>query len=475
MKIQNRSGADERLVLTGMIVDKHVLGRVTSRWKDDGLFASRWANIVGTWCVKYFRKHADAPNRKIEVLFNSWSDTADKETVSLVEKFLSQLAGQYVRQKKELNADFTLDLAAKLFNRVALNNLRDAIDGDLEIGKLDKAVGRVGKFQKIEVGSDAAVNILHDRLSVKLAMDDSQSEPMILYPGALGDFFGESLARENFVAVMGPEKRGKSWVLLDMAWRGMLQRRKVAYFEAGDLTKRQLLRRFYTRAVGRPLKPKSFKYPTELKIVEERHDGEEDDNSDFKVKHATKNYTSAVTERDIKQALKKIRTERVKSETDYLKLSVHPNSSITVGGIRSILSDWSSFEDWNPDVVIVDYADILAAPSGFNGESRDAINENWKALRRMSQELHCLVLVGTQANAASYTANTLGMQNFSEDKRKFSHVTGMLGLNQTDDEKLEGVQRWNWLVLREDEFHVSASVHVAQCLAIANPAVRSAS
>ena len=57
-------------------------------------------------------------------------------------------------------------------------------------------------------------------------------------------------------------------------------------------------------------------------------------------------------------------------------------------------------------------------------------NEIWKNLRALSQSRNCLVLTATQADAKSYEKNVLTMSNYSEDKRKFAHVTAMYGLNQ---------------------------------------------
>ena len=120
-------------------------------------------------------------------------------------------------------------------------------------------------------------------------------------------------------------------------------------------------------------------------------------------------------------------------------------------------------------MIVIDYADILAMNDAK--DERGQINETWKALRTLSQVFHCLVVTATQADAKSYDTDTMSMANFSEDKRKFAHVTGMFGINQTPPEKNKQLYRLNWLVLRESEFDVNKTVHVASCLKIANPAV----
>jgi hypothetical protein len=74
----------------------------------------------------------------------------------------------------------------------------------------------------------------------------------------------------------------------------------------------------------------------------------------------------------------------------------------------------------------------------------------------------------------SYKEDLIGREHFSEDKRKMAHVTGMVGINQTRREKERGVYRLNWVVLREGEFIEEHCVHVAGCLGLANPAMKSA-
>jgi hypothetical protein len=63
--------------------------------------------------------------------------------------------------------------------------------------------------------------------------------------------------------------------------------------------------------------------------------------------------------------------------------------------------------------------------------------------------------------------------NFSEDKRKFAHVTGFFGLNATVEEKKLGITRLNWLVLREEDFIETQCCYTAGCLAIASPFIKS--
>jgi hypothetical protein len=172
-----------------------------------------------------------------------------------------------------------------------------------------------------------------------------------------------------------------------------------------------------------------------------------------------------------KLGCEEILRSKVKSKQPMLRLSTHPNDTINVQGIRAILRNWER-QGWEPDVVICDYADVLAAPTGVT-EPREQINKTWKQLRALSQSLHCLVVTATQADASSYDKPTLTRKNFSDDKRKLSHVTGMVGINSTHDERLSGIRRLNWIVIRDSDLLEGTMVHVAGCVAFCHPTMKS--
>jgi hypothetical protein len=96
-------------------------------------------------------------------------------------------------------------------------------------------------------------------------------------------------------------------------------------------------------------------------------------------------------------------------------------------------------------------------------------------LRAISQERHSLVVTATQADARSYAQNTLNLSNFSEDKRKYAHVTAMYGLNQDPKgrEKMLGIMRINELVVREGIFNANNDVIILQDLRSGRPFLES--
>lgn len=469
MKIERVEGNQERQILTTMIVDDVALGRIAAKWEERDMFRSTWANVVGDWCVKYHNRYGKAPAKAIQGLFETWAQASkDKDSVALVDKFLVGLSGEYESLAKDSNSDYIVDVAAKHFTANKMRKAIEQIQYDLDDGKIDQATERWDGFNAVEMGTGAAVDVFNDMEAVARAFEEAD-EDLIVYPGALGHFFKGQLGHDAFVTILAPEKRGKSFWLMDAGWRAALSRQRVAWFSAGDMSERQMMRRIASRAARHPTKAKEWpclvKVPTAIRRVE----------GVVQIKTEERKFDRPLDWRETWKKLQEIANDRIKSTKPYFKLASYPNGTLSVKEIEATLERWERQEDWVAKVVIVDYMDILNENASLPGVSdkRHKINATWMDMRALSQRRHCLVLSATQSDTEGGTIGTLRRGNFSEDKRKLAHVTGMVGVNQTEVEKTLGVYRLNWVVLREGEYSESATVAVAGSLPLGNPAVKS--
>jgi len=457
MRVERRDGSDERLVLTGMLVSRRVIGGVEARW-EPGLLPSRVGSVVATWAVEHYRKYGAPAGRQIEGYFDRWQETADPETARAVSQFLGGLSDEYERLKKTTSPEYVLDAAARLFNRHKVAALRDGLESDLEVGDVEKAIERTEGFRKLELGTGSGITPGEDREAVRAALEEEASVSLVDYEDAAEAFFAGVLVRGAFIAFLAKEKGGKSFVQLDLAYRAARGGRNVAYFEVGDNTQHQVMRRLLARCSGRPVADDvRYYWPLEIEPPADKK-------GFAKVDSERRETHGRLTPAEGAAALERKLGNR-------FRLSCHPNSTVNVRGVEAILAEWER-DGWVPDVIVVDYADILA-PQDPRAERRDQINDTWKALRAMSQSRHALVVTATQANAKSYDTVLLRRSNFSEDKRKFAHVTGFMGINQTDVERKNGVFRFNWLFLRDLEFSEERCLHTAGCLAAACPVILS--
>lgn len=455
LNVQKRDPSSERQVLIGMASYKVVLGPIASRWTEAGLFASKWANLIGGWCVEHHKKFNCAPKRAIEHYYRDWAETGDRETADMVESLLVGLSDEAQRLERNMMPDHLLDIAAQLFERVQIKRLIEQADAYLEMGQVDKARNAIGRSRKIEIGLGAGINVLTDDAAFEAALEHVP-ESLIKYPDALGNFFADALYRGGFVAFMGRQKIGKSFLLQDLAWQAVEQGRNVAYFECGDSSEPEILQRLAARICCRPIKAERYSVPTWM---------ETSGNRDLPQMRSAQRETHKNLSVEEERQARRTWADRV--GPNRFKLSCHPADSLTVPHVETILEAWGR-DDWHPDVVVLDYADIMAAADA-KFEKRDQVNQTWIRLRALSQRNRCLVLTATQIKAEGFDAWLLGREHFSEDNRKYNHVTGMVGINQTDKEKENGIYRLNWILGRQLKFAEKKCVWTAGCLATGEP------
>ena len=454
MKTKSYEGSETRKILSAMVTNSTVCARVASQWKSEGLFNSKWADLVGGWCVKHFNKYGEPPNGQLKVIFDKWADSSksDESTVRMVSNFLEETSDEFDREKAQESTEFLLDRAGELFNKQRMQKAIEDAEYELGLSNTSKARDFLANgIEKVELGEGALIKPGEDYEIWREAFDKEETEQLIRYPGKANDFIGSVMVRDSLVSFMGPDKSGKSMYLLDAACRATRNKRRVAYFEAGDMSQNQVMMRLGQRVCRMP------KYQGRVNIPTEFENG--------KIAWQSKSFEEGITPQ---RAFKEFK--RFSKNKDLFRLSCYPNSTIDVTMINSIVSGWAR-EGWVADVVVVDYADILAPPP-MARDPLDQIDTTWKMLRRTSQELHCLVLTATQASATAYTAKgLLGKRHFSGRKTKLAHVNGMIGINVSEYDKKKGISKLNWIVKRDGFYMENQYVTMVGSLEICNPCI----
>lgn len=473
--IESCDGSIERKILLGLILNKAILSRVSSKWNGN-LFRSFVANVIGSLCVDFYKRYGNAPEKAIDALYEEWRNSErNQERAELVGDLLQQLSSEYYHFSEELNSDLIIDLAGKYFQEVGQEKLKEEIESLISAKNFDKVEQVIASYRKIELGIGSGIDLFTDFEEIKSTFAETTSDVLVQYPGALGEFFGFDLSRDSLVAFTGTAKSGKSFWIQDIAWRGMLNRKKVAYFEAGDLSKKQVIMRFMVRASARPYRSTNLKQPywpcdvtipEEMEVVKGEKSGKK---RGYVTKSKVKTFIKPLDFEKAKQACEKVMMNNVKSKNSYFKLSVHPTATLSLDMIRTSLENYA-VDNWYPDIIVVDYPDIMAK-SKYSKDDRESINTIWENLRRLSQEYHCLIVIATQSDADGYKQETLDKGNFSGDRRKNDHVTAMYGINSSDEERSRGIIRLNVMARREGVYNSKKCIHVAQCIPIGNPAV----
>src|SRR5581483_5075437 len=367
----------------------------------------------------------------------------------------------------ELNEDYVVDMAARFFNKIRLEKTADDIQTAIERNDIDEAQLAFSSYEPVAFGSNGFVHPFSKAQASKTMRYLLEGERSIVkFSGALDEFLSPFFEREGFISFAGPEKRGKSFWLTEVVWRAIRQRRRVMYYSFGDMSENQVQARLYCRATERALFAADIQYPLAIRKLKSK---DEANRSNVQVRHETR-HVKGLSMSSIKRAAYKLNAVTA-SRQPKLKLRCAGGYVVSASEIEREVQEFSK-DGWPPDLVVIDYADLLKAESQtLKQDVRHQINASWVILRRISLDYKCLVVTATQAAASSYDAWTIRKKDFSEDKRKNAHVTGMLGINQTSDEKEKGVYRLNWVFLRNGKWSDSKVVWTAGDLNTARPCI----
>lgn len=517
----------ERKIIIGMIVSKEFLQNIRPYFSTKYL-QSATAKRIARWCMEYYDKQNDAPGRNIETIFyvKVKEDKLPEEIAEEIEMDILPDLSEEFEQQESFNVGYHFEQAREYFQEKHLELFTEQINALIQSGDVEGAKKLANEYKPIAENLGTHIDLNDPRvLDIVDQIFNHDSKPIIKLPRAFGELMNDQLVRGGFVAFMASEKRGKSYMLLELANRAVKQGCKVAFFQAGDMTEGQQIRRIMTYHARQPRKPieKDKQFISVRDCIHNQMD--ECDKDERECDHGifTKQDVSKMGKGGIRSNIEySVLVKKFDEYPDYIsctncklfqqkkwgtvwlkpnnpppltaesgkralqkffidkkrqfRLSSHANGTLSVKEIESLLSMWEKQDDFVPDVIIVDYADLLVAEGT---EFRHSQNEIWKGLRRLSQsktgQAIRLVVTVTQADAKSYDQNRLKLSNFSEDKRKYAHVTAMYGLNQDPGgrEKMLGIIRVNELVVREGEFYTTREVCILQNINTGQPLISS--
>lgn len=497
----------EKNIIYGMIQSTTFLSKVAMEVKDiTKVLESRASKLIAEWCLLHYTKYGSAPRRNIHVIAKKKMkvSNADDDVKSIVTKLIKSAKSKF----SGLNKEFLWDEAKSYIRKLRLKHLSQRIDDYVDVNDVSGAEVEVSNFYSHGTVEINEIESFLDKEAIYEAFEDD-TDPVILLPGDIGNMMNQYLTKESLVALMGPEKRGKSWWLQELAIRACKSRKNVAYFQVGDMSKKQVIRRKGINLTGRSNVAKYCR-PTWVPILDcqynqqnsctKKHrtcrvcafDQESEDLAFHeirkKIKYASPSYRACTYckdngEKGFKGTVWYKRLEEVYPLTwkqtyhackkfastwmqkTKFKLLVYPNKGLNVHEIDTVLTKWRSVQNWTPDVIVIDYADNLGVePGGSSREFRHQQNDTWSALSALRLKWHCLVITATQSDSKSYDVANIKLANFSEDKRKYAHVTAVFTLNQVEEERENGLMRVAPLLLREGNISTKDEVCVLQCL-----------
>ena len=320
--------------------------------------------------------------------------TEDKETPDRIDYYLDQLVG--------------FAEARELYN-VYEGSIRLYKEGDVRAARnlLEDGVGRLKRsFSPQAMSRSDFVEDFSDRFTRYKRRKDGEEVSKIPTGISKLDRKIEGVNPASLNFIQGESGRGKTFVLLEIAYGAFCQKLKVLIVTV-ELRREEIEARLDGRVTG--LKYRNLDRgnltPQEESLWRKRI-------------------------RD----LKKLTKEGARLGEVFIP------EGCTVASIEAELDYWEEKWGYKVDMVVLDYADLMETPRKvWSGEER--LGCIFKDLKRLSQERDIVVWTASQTSGASYGKRVLTLADTGYSKKKAQWSNLVIGMGSDPDDVANGILR----------------------------------
>lgn len=505
------TGAEvERLIVTGMIVSGDYLRRV-ARIYDRQYLQVDYARTVAGWCLEHLSAYDDAPGSNIEDIFRSRRRELRDGMDRLAEEFLRQIS-QTHEQQESFNSEYLFERTRQYFSKRSLLLATEKVEALALDDKVSEAQAVLKDYRAVSADVSPWINPFDDRFIAEV-FANLDSNRLLQFPGKIGELIGP-LERGWLVGWLGPMKRGKTFWLFECGMQAAMQRLNTVIVSL-EMNKTTNAMRIYRRLTALPDEAGEYIYPVfdcgsnqdgtcqmkerfKFNDVPLYQNPDDEDKPKFSKLLDYRPCTFCRTAgplrfgkgenpyvvdhwyktSDIERSLDMEAVRRAKGQFlaqfggARIRFRSYPAYSASLADVESDLDALEFMEGFIPDVIVVDYADILIPPDKRLIE-RSALDSIWKGLKGMAEKRNCLVITASQSNRGAIKKDNVDQTDVAEDIRKMAHVDAMFGLNQNRSEREGMVMRVNVLAHRHRAFSDHRQAFVLNQLDLGLPCIDS--
>ncbi len=402
----------EKDLLIGLITSDEFIKQIEPVLQVQYLQASSSRNIA-TWCLEYYTEYGCAPKAFIQDIYNQHKKQLREEDAEIIARVLSHVSKKH-ESKDSYNVPYKIDKAILYIRERRVVMLQENLEQSLSNGRIDKAENLIMSYNTISRVEHIDTNLWTNKQVVHNIFNQDHSN-VFRMPGVLGQLIGW-FSRGNLYAFAGVAKRGKTrWLAQTANFAAMMGHNtllielEMSREEVSGILLNHMLRK---PAIDKTMRIGYFGENNEIlhKDVELKARTEQDFNK----------------WQDIGQTM-----------CAPLRIIEGSLNNTTLDEINDKIMALEYYDGFVPDVILIDYADAI---KGEGHDQRDKINNIWLGLKTMADKHHVPVITATHLNAEALRKDGDAF-NVSEDRRKLNHVSGMYILNQTEQEKKDGIMR----------------------------------
>jgi len=449
-------------------------------------FQNTYIRKVARWCVEHFEKYEVAPFDDISTIFRVKKVELKEEDADLTEKLLTNISNKYTFDSG-INVPYAVDQALLFFKKRELEITNSNVQILLDKNDIEGAEDEINNFAKISKVASGWVDPFDSK---NVAEVFQHKDRMFNFSGELGKFIG-GMDRGWLVAIAGAYKRGKSWNLLEIAISAMQQRLRVAWFSL-EMGRRESNDRLYKGILGAgssdggpALYPcfdcvynqdgtcKKAEHTNRLPLLKGDRKPQFSPNLNYQPCTVCRFenpreyrvawwYTlidrPAYTEYNVKNQLTAIK----RAWPNSYRFKAYPKFSATLSDMKRDLDILERTDGFIPDIIIVDQANGVKPESGISLEGIAPHAAVWRGLASLTGERHAMVVSPSQLTRAALEKKSIKQSDIASHIGLLGDVDIAYSINQTEEEKIEGVMQYSVMAHRHDDFDPNGTCIVLQ-------------
>lgn len=329
---------------------------------------------------------------------------------------------------------------------IRYQNLKKALASAVrELNKDDEAGLSAAESLLTEALSDQTSNVhdpgtfFIDDIPRSLRFLDQPDEALPTGIPAL-DARGLGPIRKRVNLLIAPPKRGKSWWLINLATRANQAHKAVLYVTL-ELDEAEVCRRLVQSFFSIAKRPAA-------ELVYRRFI-ETEDRKDMGTRWDVKKLQDLPHMLESKIRAKLVRKLETFQGGERLLVKEYPMSTLTLKHLESYLDTLENRDRFVPDLLIVDYADIMKLPRGK--DRWEGLVEVYQGLKRIAQERHLALATASQTTNSGSKSKRVDSGDVAGSWDKIATVDTAITYSQTDEERTDRLARLFVAAARTDE------------------------
>lgn len=404
------------------------------------LFGGFYKEVVAR-IYDYIDEYKTPPGEHIADLLEDKLESKNKREASTYKDIITSLA----ESNANINTEYVMSQLETFVKRQSLRSvaveLAKALQRDTE-DSLEEAEELIKKANNTSLKVFDRGLRMSDVDAVMRFLNDSNQA----FPTGIPEFdrrgFGPT--RKEMFLYIADTKTGKTWCMIHLAKIVAISNLKCVHITL-EMSEEKVAARYVQTFFAMSKRSETF---TTRRFVKDKRG-----NVDFEIKEVKPKlaFDDPNIEKKLRRKLEKYKDRML----DNIIIKQFPTGKLTVPELEAYLDNLEQTEKFVPDLLIVDYPDLMKLNTGGGGQYRHGLAEVYKNLRGVAVARNIGLACPTQSNRAGADAKTVGRTNVSEAYSKIADADSVITYSQTEMEKKLGLARLKVVAGRNDEDNLS--------------------